>query len=101
MLWWEEEKLRWKTTDRQRRRKEEHMENGFAAQCAGIQGNNYSTAFSIVCLGKPNPAKANFNSSLLKLLSASWLAESQEGQTDMGNGSAWGEETERDRRHDA
>lgn len=31
---------------------------------------------SIVCLGKPNPATANFNSSLLKLLSASWLAES-------------------------
>ena len=54
------------------------MENGFAEQCAGIQSNNYSTALSIVCLGKPNTAKANFNSSLLKPLSASWLAESQE-----------------------
>ena len=59
---------------------------------------------SIVCLGKPNPATANFNSSLLKLLSASWLAESavrereREREREMGNGtegSARGEETER------
>lgn len=43
---------------------------------------------SIVCLGKPNPATANFNSSLLKPLSASWLAESK------------GRETEREREED-
>lgn len=56
-------------------------------------------AASIVCLGKLNPATANFNSSLLKLLSASWLAESEDRETEMGSGtegSAQGEETERD-----
>lgn len=54
---------------------------------------------SIVCLGKPNPATADFNSSLLKLLSASWLAESEGRQTEMGNGTegrARGEETGKD-----
>lgn len=43
-------------------------------------------ATSIMCLGKLNLATANFSSSLLKLLSASWLAESEDRETEMGNG---------------
>lgn len=59
---------------------EEHRENEFAAQRAGMQGNNYSAAPSIVCPGEPNSATTNFSSSLLKPLSASWLAASEEGE---------------------
>ena len=65
---------------------------------------------SIVCLGKPNPATANFNSSLLKLLSASWLAESavrererereRDGKWDRGKCSRRGDR-KRTGRHDA
>lgn len=59
----------------------EHRVNGFAIQRAGIQSNNYSSASSIVHLWKPNPAPANFNSSLLKLLLTSWPAVKEERET--------------------
>lgn len=68
----------WETTERERWGGQ--RENEFAIQRSGIQSNNYSTASSIGHLGEPNPATANFNSSLLRRLSASWLAVREGGE---------------------
>lgn len=72
---------RWRTTDGEGKKKtgeeEKHGEIQFTQQCAGIQTNNYSTR-SFHCVSwDDESSKANFDSSLLKLLSASCLAESE------------------------
>lgn len=78
---------RWKTTDTQRESERKNTRK-MNLPSSVLESRVIITALgpSIVCLGKPNPATAYFNSSLLKLLSASWLAVSEGRETEMGNG---------------
>lgn len=72
---------RWRTTDGEGKKKSgeegKHGEIQFTQQCAGIQSHNYSTR-SFHCVSwDDESSKANFDSSLLKLLSASCVAGSE------------------------